>query len=151
MKKMHYLLLLTLAFTTFQSFTLPEWEVSEIMQAIMDLEDLEQVWDKDEAGNITTPIYLVAHDHFPETPKFSIGGQQIKIISPEAASQLEKNTPYIEVTDFKVKKGKKARLEFTYKKTTVKVNMRKQEGNWVHRTLSIIGKGKVHKSLDWTF
>lgn len=149
MKKMRYFLMLTLAFVGFQSFiTVPNWEVSEIMQAIVDLEPMEEVWEK---GGIDhdTPLFMLAHDHFPEMPEFTVHGQAITIISAEAAEKAD--VPIIEVHDFRIKKGKKARLEFTYDGIRVKAVVVKQEGEWKHRSLSITGKGIHHKSLDWTF
>ena len=150
MKYIPNILILAGAVITFQSFTLSNWEVSEIMQAVVDLEPMESVWEKGGEGRME-PSYLVAHDHFPEVPQFTIHGKKVAVISEEAAADLSEDTPYIEVVDFKVKKGKKARLKFTYNGIDVKAVMVRQEGAWKHRRLSITGKGINHKSLDWTF
>lgn len=150
MKKIRYPLMLAIAFIGLQSFITPNWEVAEIMQAIVDLEPMDRVWEKDDNGDIL-PVYLVTNDHFPEVPKFFIAGQEVKIISSEEANQLEAGIPYMDVSEFRIKKEKKARLEFKYNEVKVKVTMVKQEGNWNYRSLSITGNGITHKSVDWTF
>lgn len=150
MKCIPNILILAGAVIAFQSFSVPNWEVSEILQTIVELEPMEEVWEKGGMDQ-DAPLYVLAHDHFPETPEFSVHGQTVKIISAETAEKTGVNSPILEVTDFRIKKGKKARMEFTYNGIRVKAVVVKQEGEWKHRSLSITGKGINHKSLDWTF
>lgn len=149
MKNLSYLLLLTVSVFGFQNFTLPTTEVSEIMQTIVELEAMEQIWAKNEAGNIL-PVYLVGRQQFPETPEFNIADHPVKLVSAEEISDLGEDIPHMNITEFKIKKGKKARLQFTYDGIRVKVTMRKEDGNWTNTQLSIVGRGIIHKSLDWS-
>lgn len=149
MKKMRYFFLLSLLFTGFQGFAQSKWEVPEIMQSIVDLEPMTEVWEKGGLEPDQT-AQLISHDHFPETPSFNINGQTVKVLnSVDEASTAD--TPFIDVTEFRIKKGKKARLEFTFNDIRVKAIVVKQDGVWGHRSLSISGRGIHHKSLDWTF
>lgn len=146
---MYSLLLLTFGLSL-ASFTPPNPAVEEVLQEFIKVEQLERIFEKDEQGTFK-PLTIAVNNHFPADLKLQYAGKAVKILSGAENSPLDNTTAVLNITDFKMKKDKKAQLKFTYKDVKVSMRMRKMNGTWTYRSMFMKGDNINYRNFDYEF
>lgn len=149
MKKPFLFSALVLLIFSLQSFQTPSDDVQNILQQAIELEQLEQILQKDHKGAFQA-LKIVTNGQLPAQIDLQFAGQAVAFISSEAAAQLGEDEPYLNVSEFGIKK-KRARFHFEYNGVNVRINFRNIDGEWTYRSMSMKGNGVLYKDMDWTF
>lgn len=150
MKKTTYSLLLLILGFSLASFTGKNPAIEEVLQEFIKVEQLERIFEKDEQGAFK-PLTIAVNDHFPADLNLQYAGKAVTILSAEEGKKVDATMAVLNITDFKMKKDKKAQLKFTYKDVKVSMRLRKMNGTWTYRSMSMIGDDINYRNFDYEF
>lgn len=150
MKKTTYSLLLLTLGLSLASFTSKNPAIEEVLQEFIKVEQLERIFEKDEQGAFK-PLTIAVNDHFPTDLNLQYAGKAVSILSAEEGKKVDATMAVLNITDFKMKKDKKAQLKFTYKDVKVSMRMRKMNGTWTYRSMFMKGDNINYRNFDYEF
>ena len=107
-------------------------EREELLQLVLDHKVMKEVIHEEKNGKIQ-PLSVLANGHFSNMLEVNFEGKNLEIIPYKYNRAYDRNTSYVEVTKFQIKR-KKAILKFSYNKNTFEVNYRMKDGNWSIRS-----------------
>ena len=103
-------------------------ERETLVQLALDDDFLRKVTLKEENGQFK-PLSILSNGHFSNMLEVTFDGKKLEIVPFKYNRAYDRNTTYIEVTKFQVKR-KRASLEFSFNKNNFKVNYRMKNGEW---------------------
>ncbi|MEM6964107.1 MAG: hypothetical protein AAF573_05015 [Bacteroidota bacterium] len=133
----------------FSSFTIQNSETPVVLQQSFDIKKLHNYFDKDESGELL-PITLVTNDYFSDNLSLAMDGKKINLLRSKNDLQDADSEAFVNVTKFKIRKNT-AVLKFKYKTKKVKIKLRKQDGEWIYKTLVVKGDGKMYADTNVQF
>ena len=129
---------------TICSFQSPKPTLQEIFQTALDIEQLEDHLAKNSAGEIL-PLTIISNDYLPTNMDLNFGGNKV-LIQSTLTDQLADDTSVLELTEIKMK-GKKSYLAFKYGEKTIKIRLKKDQNEWVAKTISVKWKNGFDTSF----
>ena len=122
------------------------WDES-IMQQILDTDQFEVIFRKDNRGNFI-PLTILTNNHFSANIDLEYKGVPIKLIHGEASLSANSGLPIIYMDKYKFGK-KKGTIKFLYDGYEISVQLKRFNNDWLRSRLQV--KGKKENRIDVKF
>jgi len=134
MKNLGLKLVLLLFAGTICSFQSPKPTLQEIFQTTLDIEVLEEHFNKNSQGELL-PLTIVSNNYIATDIPLSFAKNKV-VIKSNLAEKASDDLSVLEITEIKMN-GKKSKLSFNYDDKTIKVRLKKEGSEWTAKTVSV--------------
>jgi len=140
-----FTLLLSMFIYGFHPSTHPD-TITVLQQALKN-QQLEQVFDKDEEGNII-PFQLISNNFFEADVPVFLRGEKVPVFSSETSESLDQSKKSLILQSLKISK-KKSILELSYDKKEAKIKLKKHQRQWHYQSILIKnGDGSYYLDVE---